>query len=251
MQFANLDMIAKRILLERGLPIHYYIEVIFHCASAVRWLNQDTLKMINVANIPVNDYYAIDLPSDFQDDIGLYYSAGATLQQLPKRYDLNPLRVNNVDTGEFEPQVNPTRDQNGELTFGFDGAAFWFWNISDYGEPTGRFFGASGGTTSGYRVFKERRQIQLADRSDADSVILVYISNGRSADNATTIDWAAFRAISTYTDWQMSANATDDRSPEARTWWNARRHLRANLSDLTKTDILNIVRNSYKATIKN
>lgn len=251
MQFVTLDQIARRILIERGLSIHWYTEMLFHCATAIRELNKDSLKIINAANLPISSYYTLDLPTDFTDDLAVCIPVGGELQRLPKNDAISPLRVYDTTTSQFVPQTTAQTDQDGETVFGYDGAAFWFWNISDYGEPTGRFFGAGGGTNAGYKVIKERRQIQLTDAMGSDSAVLLYIPNGQSADNATRVDWLAFRAIQTWAQWQASPNRDNEQSPEARTWWNARRHYRANVNDLTKVDILNIVRKSFTAAIKN
>lgn len=251
MQFATLDIITRRSLLEKGLPIHYYLEYLVHGASAIRELSKDTLKIINAANLPLNTtYYTVDLPSDFVDDIAVCLPVDGLLQDIPKQPALSPLRIHDATTGAFvqNTTVETTDDQT---FFGFPGAWNWYWNVNDYGEPTGRFFGAGGGSSAGYKVIKERRQIQFTGNVDGQSIVLLYISNGQSADNATQVDWLAFRAIQAYTNWMSSPNASIKDSPEGSTYYNEKRLLRSNLSDLTTTDIKNIVRGAYRATIKN
>lgn len=250
MQFANLDMTTRRTLLERGLPIHYYAEVLYHQAAALRELNKDTLQLINTKTIPLNTYAAGDLPDDFVDDIGVFVPIGNLLHPIPKRQNITPLR--SVDSeGNFVPFTDTTTTQDVSM-YGINPTWIWYWNISDYGEPTGRYFGAGGGNhRDGYQIFKERRQIQFTESTVTDSAVLMYISNGQSIDNATQIDWAAFRAIQTYSDWQMSKNAMFKDSGEARTFYNERRLLRAALNDLTAVDIKNILRSNFRATIKN
>lgn len=250
MQFANLDMVVRRTLLERNLPIHFYSEILFHQSSAIRELNKDSLKIINTVNLPVNSYFAIDLPDDFQDDVAVCMPIGNLLQPIPKNNAITPLRVHDT-SGNFVPYTDFAL-KNGESFLGFPISWSWFWNVSDWGEPTGRFFGSNGGAKkNGYAVFKERGQIQLNETFTAESAILLYVSNGQSIDNATRVDWNAFKSIQAYSDWQRSPNAAIDRSPEAMTWWNARRHFRANSDDLTTTDIRQIVHKSYTATMKN
>ena len=65
------------------------------------------------------------------------------------------------------------------------------------------------------------------------------------------IDFRAFAAIQSYIDWKSSPNASFKDSGEARTYFNNKRLLRANMDDLTTTDIVNILRSAYTATIKN
>lgn len=255
MQLATLDQIIRRTLLEKGLPIHYYSELMYHQSSAIRELSKDTLQIVNSANLPIDDYGAIDLPQDFVDDIGVSLPFGGILQMpIPKKNSITPIRIHSAETGAFVPyptnNVN-TNNLQANTIYGYNPGAFWFWNINDWGEPTGRYFGANGGATNGYKVIRERRQIQLIGLPDTLSVVLLYISNGQSIDNATQIDWRAMKAIQSYSDWQRSPRAAMKDSPEAATWYNERRLCRASMDDITITDIVNTIREKYTAAIKN
>jgi len=251
MLLTNLDIIVKRWLLEKGLPIHYYIEALFHSSTALRELSFDTLKIINTSNLPVNSYGAVDLPADFKDDIAVCVDYGGVLGELPKQNWINPLRLHDATSGSFEPSSTNITSQLDTVNFGQSNTWSWFWNISDYGEPTGRFFGAKGGTSQGYKVIKERRQIQLTENFAGGNIVLLYISDGQSADNATQIDSYAISCIQSYIDWKRSPMAAMKDSPEASTFYNERRLLRARLDDMTIVDIKNTLHNSYKSTIKN
>lgn len=251
--YANVDMIVRRNLLEKGLPIHYYLEQLTHITGGLRELTKDTLRVINAANLPLNDYNAVDLPSDFDDDVALCIPAGGFLQEIPKSINLNPLRLHSSSTGAFIPYTSNTNTASPEnsLFLGFPLVWSWFWNISSYGEPTGRFFGAQGGARlNTYQVFKERNQIQLPPSFTSQNVILLYIGNGQSMDNATQIDWKAFRCLQTYADWMSSPYREDKDSPPARTFYNENRLLKDVLDPITKTDIVNIYRNAYRGSIK-
>ncbi len=254
MTFSNLDSMVRRALLENNLPIHYYCEFMFHMASGIRVLSNDSLQIINTANLPVGEYGEVKLPSDFVDDIELSFPWGGVLQPIPKRTDINPLRVHSPTTGLFTPQptgfvLEGVVDFVG--TYGVFGALNWFWNVNDFGEPTGRMFGAPGGVQYGYQVFKERRQIQLVGVGvAATNVILQYTGNGQSVDNATQIDWRAYDTIRAFSEWKKSPNANNEFSPEGRAFYNQKRLLHARIDPLTPETIKNIFRNSYRASIK-
>jgi hypothetical protein len=252
MQLLTLDIICRRWLLEKGLPVHYYLEALLHGSAAIRELAKDTLKIVNTKNLPVNSYGAMDLPDDFKDDVGVFFDMGSTLKPIPHKETLNPIRRYNETTSQFEVPMIETNGTtfNGVNFFGSSNF-LWFWNINEYGEPTGRYFGAGGGTTLGYKVILERRQIQLSAGFENGNMILQYVSNGQGVDNATQIEWDAFRAIQSYIDWQRSPNAAFKDSPEARTYYNEKRLLRSNLNEMNITDIRNVLHNSYMATIKN
>ena len=126
----------------------------------------------------------------------------------------------------------------------------FFYNSSDLGEPTGGYYGEGGGSSTTYQAFPERREIQLAGPVGR-FIVLKYISDGNRADNATEVDTRAARAIHTFVDWQSSPNAKYKDSPEARTFYNEERLLRAALNDLTITDIRDTLHKAYRGGIKN
>jgi len=60
----------------------------------------------------------------------------------------------------------------------------------------------------------------------------------------------ALKTIEAYQDWKTSANYANKDAPEARTYYNERRHLISRVDDLTPTDIRQIVHRAYTAAIK-
>ena len=251
MVFSTLDIITRRWLLERGLPIHFYAEGLYHSATCIQLLTQDTLQVINAANLLVNDYGAIDLPDDFDEDLSVCVPVGDSLSALPKQDRLSPLRIHDTTTGDFTPYPNQTIT-NGlpNVFFGFPNQWSYFWNVNDLGEPVGRRFGAHGGTSEGYQVFKQRRQIQLTSSFIGTSVVLLYISDGQSVDNASQVDTKAIQCVKSFIDWKRSPNAAIKDSMEAGTYYNEKRRLRTLLNPTTKVDILNVLRESYTAGLK-
>lgn len=251
MEWCNLDMISRRSLLEKGLPLHYYLEYLLHQSAAIRELTKDTLQIVNTVSLAINSYGAADLPGDFVDEVAVSLPIGQHLSEIPKDNTLNPLRV--IDSaGAFTTYADTELLDNPQTVFGWAPVGWgWYWAINDFGEPTGRFFGLHGGVSYGYQIFRERRQIQFSESLiGAGNIVLMYVSNGQHVDNATQVDWRAHAAIQAYSDWKSSPNAAIKDSPEASTFYNEKRLLRANMSDLTITDIKQILRKNYRASIK-
>jgi hypothetical protein len=260
MILATLDTITRRGLLEAGLPIHYYLEYMIHGSTCLRELSFDTLKIINTVQLPVNDYGAVDLPDDFVDEVSVGFFGGGTLQPLPHQNSISPLRLHDPTTGQYTSPQLPTNgvipgnvnnvNSGNDLFLGGLGI-FWFWNVSDFGEPTGRFFGATGGTSIGYKVIRERRQIQMSNGYERKSVVLQYISDGQSIDSATQIDTQAIQTIRAWQEWKRSPTANNEYSAEAMSFWNRKKNLRARLSGMSLVDVKNALRNGYTAAVKN
>lgn len=247
----SLDVITRRWLLESGFPIHYYMEGMFHSATCLRELNFDVLKIVNAANLVPDATGSIVLPDDFVEDIAVTLPLSQQLRPLPKQDWITPLRIHDATTGQFATYS----DQNTSVISNFCGwpfvGAMWFWNFNSFGEPTGGFYGAQGGTNSGYQVFKNQRRIQLSEDLIGSSVVLLYVGDGSSIDNATQIDPQAWMTINTFIEWKRSPNRNNKDSAEGRNFYNERRKLVARLDDLTPTDIRNIAHQAYTATIKN
>lgn len=243
MKFTNLDIIARRWCLEKGLPIHYYLEALVHASTALRELAFDTIGIINTVRLPLNDYAAVDTPSDFVDEVAVSLSVGNYLLPVSKNNNITPLRNKNSD-GAFT-----TYGEDGTVTFDQNG--LWFWNTNDWGENTGRMYGGSGATQSGYKVFPERRQIQFTEGFPSASVVLMYISDGQNMDAATMIDVRAQMTIQAFMSWKRSPNADNNRSPEAANYYNEKRLLKQKLNDLTINDVKDIMRRNFHASIKN
>lgn len=251
MLFASLDEITKRSLLDNGLPIHFYLEHLSHAAACIRELSFECgVVPVRTVELPVNSYFAVDLPDDFVDDIGIFIPAGQSMIPVPKKNSLTPLRIKD-SSGNYTTHSQAAMADTITGLFVNPGW-LWFWNVNSFGEPTGRMFGGNGGATlNGYKVVKERRQIQLTETFTSDYVILQYCSDGQSTDNAANVDVSAFATIQAYIGWKTSPNRNIKDAPEARTYYNEKRLLRARLNSLTITDIKQVLYNAYSATIKN
>jgi hypothetical protein len=247
MMYTSLDQIVRRSLLERNKPIHFYVEYLLHAAACLRELTLDSLRIVNVKEIPFNSHGAIQLPDDFVKEVSLSLRTGTYLKGIPYRDDINPL-LRIAEDGEYERPHRP-HYENAYPFLGYSGQWAWLWNVNDYGEGLGRMFGISGGDNRGYKVIPERNEIQVVAPC-ADSAVLTYISDGQNADSATRVPVEAFAAIQSYCDWKLSPYRAIINSQEANTWINNRRLLRARLSTLTTEDIINIFYQNYYASVK-
>jgi len=252
MTTTTLDEISNRWLLEHGYPKHYYIDCLLQSATCLRELNFDTLKIVNTRNLPLDNTASCELPDDFVEDVLVGIPFGQGIINLPKQEWITSLRLHDATTGQFVPyQGNSNFNINVDLAnFPLVGWTF-FWNVNDYGEPTGKFYGQHGGIVSGYKILKQQRRIQFSEDFINSNFILMYIGDGTSIDNATQIDPQAFMTIDAFISWKKSPNRENKDSPEGRNFYNQRRLLVARLSDLDIDTLKNIIRQNFHASIKN
>jgi hypothetical protein len=214
-------------------------------------LTFDTLKIINTKLLTVNSYFASDLPSDFNDEVLVGVPAGGRIQPVPQLDTISPIRNVDADFNYVSYQSTASSSEDASGGFGFIPGAMWFWNMNEWGEPTGRYFGAGGGAKqNGYQIFRERNQIQLTETFTSPIVVLKYISDGQNIDNATEIDTKAFATINAFIVWKTSPNRDNHFSPEGVAFNKQKRLLRARLNDMDKATLVNILRDSYRATSK-
>lgn len=251
MQLTTVDSIARRSLLEQGLPIHYYFEKLLHICSGLRELHIDTLQVVNTIQIGFDENGSAMLPDDFTDDVGVSLNGGS-LQMLPHQDYISPIRVHNATTGAFESQNSNLTENttDGSFLFGF-ATGTWFWNVDSYGEFTGSFYGANGGTTRGYKVIREQRRIQMSSGFENGSAVFIYISDGQSIDNASQIDIKAIKCLQNYEAWKTSSNRGNEFSPEGRAFYSSKKQLRARMNPMTVVDVRQIILRAYTATAKN
>lgn len=250
MRFNTLDQIVRNVLLSKRLSLHFYVEFLTHAANCLRELTIDTLQVINTIELIPNSYYAIDLPCDFVDDLSLGIPVGQYVKPIAKRDNIN--RLANTNTlGQKIPYGNPAITDGTTGFFGFWPGWTWYWNIDDFGESTGRLYGAGTISRNGYELIRERNQIQLTETFIGCKVVLQYISDGQCIDNATQITPMAFSCISAYINWKRGPNADIDRSPEGIAWVNARKVLRARMDDLDIPSLKQILHSNYRGSPKN
>lgn len=249
MTYTSLDKIVRSVLIQKRLPLHYYLEFLKHAADALRELSFDSLMIINSVELTVDHTgYLADLPCDYVDWTKVGIKQGQFVQPVTQRDSINRLHNYNT-TGD----VINFGDQNSvNMDFPFWPGYWMFQNIDDLGENLGRLYGYNTGIANdGFKIIPERGQIQLTESFNESTIVLEYISNGQTSDNATQIDPYAQSAIEAYVNWKRSPNADIDRSPEGMSFYNRRRQLRSRMNGVTPWDIRQILYHNYKASIHN
>lgn len=249
MRFTTIDKIVRGVLIQKRQPLHYYLEYAKHALDCLRELTFDSLRVVNTTELTINEdgYYA-DLPCDYVDWTKIGVKIGQFVQPITERDSINRLHNYNSQ-GEIINYGDPSR---AILDFPFWPGYWMFQNIDDLGENIGRLYGYNTGiSNSSFKIIPERGQIQFTESIETNIIVLEYISDGQTSDNATQVDPYAESCIESYISWKTSPNGDIDRSPEARTYVNARRIFRARKDELTLVQIRQILYANYKMSQKN
>src|SRR5882757_6471794 len=198
MNWTSLDNIARSLLLQKGLPLHWYVQFLKYCADAYRELCFDSMRAINTVVLPISQIdFAANLPCDYVDWIKVGVPQGQLVQPLVQRPSINRLT-------NYTAQGQATTYGNGQtvnMDFPFWPGYWMFQNIDDLGENVGRLYGYNTGFTNNFfKVIPERGQIQFAETLQQTEAVLEYISSGQTVSNATKIDPQAQAVMEAYAD---------------------------------------------------
>lgn len=257
----SLDKIVKNILLKRGYPVQYYLQMLIFCKDALREIAFDlSILPVRYKCIPVDsDTFTADLPSDFVDRVRVSVRAGQYI--VPLVEDLNLQTIPNYDSNfDVQPYSDgvqvPDAQTNGNYAYysnnGYAAPYWWLVNWNSWGENIGRQFGGIVGYNDTYKINKLDNNIKVNENLGAEEIVLEYISNGMDADSATHIDAYAQMAIEKFCMWQFKEHNRTYSEGEAqvalRDYRDELALLRARLNPLTLDDLKRIVDRSRSAT---
>jgi len=247
MTFTSLDTIVRSVLLQKALPVHYYVQFLKYSADCYRELAYDSLRAINTVELPIDARMkASNLPCDYIDWVEVGIPVGQFIRPLVQRDTINPLTKY---TAQGQPTTygipNPVIQE-----FFFWPGYWWYSNIDDLGENLGRMFGGTSQFQSNsFKIIRERGQIQFDEALAANVCILQYISNGQAMDNVTRIDPLAQACIEAYMDWKYKSHSkrfSPGEAEQAFTHYKIElRRFRARKDELTLPDIRQAIFKSY------
>jgi len=238
MKFVSLDHIAKSVINQKGYTMHWYFEYLKHGADCLRELHFDVLRNVRAKKIPVNSYKSIPLPCDYVDWVKVGIGNGQMITPLVQHTGIN--RLTKIDDSGNKTLYGTT----GTDWLGYWGnACNWYFNTNDYGEFLGGYYNyRQSAAADGFRVLRDRSEIQLSELLMADFIILEYISNGAESDAATMVDPYAQAAIEAYIHWKSNKQVMNNWfSPEGQMYKRQVEILRARKNDLSVDDIKRII----------
>lgn len=251
MQWQTLDSIVRSVLLQRGYPIHWYIDFLKYGADAVRELHFDSLKQVNSVKLPVNSYKAITLPCDYVDWVKVGIAAGQYIHPLAQ----GPInRLNNFDSSGSKIPYDDTLPDGSYADV--QGTVAYINGFTALGEHVGGVYNHNPGRAMGAFIeLRERNEIQLDSDFPYDYAILQYISDGNGSDAATYVDPYAQAAIEAYIMWKMKQHNRQYGAGEVqeaeRQFAIQQRILRARRNQLSTYDVIRAFRLGYSGTYKN
>lgn len=253
MQYSTVDRIVKGVLLNKGYPMHWYLQCLVSARDCLLELHLDDLQVVNTVELTVvKDGMYATLPNDYVDYTLVGVKVGQKIRPLVEVNNLN--RLHNYDSSGNIVNYATTETVSNEIIYTYPYGIFWGTTlIDDYGENIGRLYGwGAGNETDTFEIIPERCQIQLNENSCFDKIVLQYISNGMNCDAATQVDVYAERTIKDYIMWDLKRHNRNYSRPDCQyeesLYIKSRKILRARKDEITVTLMKRILQRNYTAS---
>lgn len=253
MKLYTLDNIVRSALMDKGYPLHFYLQFLQYGVDCVRQLNFDTLGNIKSVRLPVNSYKAVTIPCDYVDYVRVGIQLGQYVEPMAeKKESFN--RLNNFDSLGNKINYGDIEASNGLIPNNWEG--YWYTNyINDKGEHLGRIFNNQPGFRNSFVVLRERDEIQLDNGFTGTEIVLDYVSDGLTTDSTNAIHPYAIDAIKAFIFWKSKEHGRQynlgERSVAKDEYYNQLRVLRGRLNNMTVNDIKRSLAKGYGPVIKN
>ena len=247
MTYTSLNHIVQSYINRKGYTKHWYFQSLKHASDCLREMHFDGMLTVRPKKIPVNAHNGVPLPCDFVELLKLGIAVGQLVRPLVPHSGINRLNAFD-DSGEITTYTDSTSVSDLPVW----GMGYVDIVSNDYGEHTGRMFGyKDAGLEDGYKLVREREEIQLSEKIVTDYVIMEYIGNGSHSDSATKVDALAQAPIEAYIDWQNDRlQAGNITSPKAMLFFGQMNKFRARKNPLTADAVKRIFNRSKSAAPK-
>lgn len=255
----SVDRCAKSVLLELGLPIHYYMKVAQAGIRCVRDLRIGTLPFVASVLLPIDEFNEATIPLDMIDWIRVGYRVQKRIVPLGNNQNYNRLPNEGLDENGDTVQVPYSESNNygiglqpslNNLVFGQ--------GMNNYAEATGGMYGlGEPDRIDNFKFIPERGRIAvgtIAQRIEGE-IYLEYVAYDQTK-YYSGIPIIAEPYIEQYMKYSLAKYDRNnyrvaDINLEERKLYAEKKKLRSRtLPNLNKEDLLRTFRKSYKQSVK-
>jgi len=236
--YTDIDSIVRNVLLQRSLPMHFYVRLLSFALDALKELEMDLVPKIKSVELTVDGFSRVKLPCDYVDWVRIGTGNGQYLSNMGvnrtynrlRNHDANGLQIPYGQAGTTVPYLYPHIDGH----YG-----------NGWHEQLGGLFGVGTGTQADeFMVLPEHDCIQLSVKYAAgEKITLDYVWFDRASAEAKVHKYAE-AAVQAFAEWKYvshlpRANHYDKQAAE-RNWDNQVRILSARMNDLNAEQIARI-----------
>lgn len=237
MKTYTLDNIVRSALLDKGYPMHWYLQFLKYGIDGLRMLNFDVLQNVKSVRLPVNSYKAATLPCDFVDYIKVGDEIGQYISPWGEKDSFN--RLNKFDAN------------GNKISYGDIEAT----NVNDLSEHLGRMFNNFSSFRNSFQIVRERNEIQLDTSYTGTEITMDYLTDGLTSDASSAIHPYAIDSITSYIFWKMKEHARQynmsERAMAKDEFYNQLRVLKGRMNAMDVNQIRRSLAGGYGPVIRN
>lgn len=241
----KIDSIIRQVLLEKGLPVHFYIRLLSWGLDCLKELELDHIGTVKTAELTVDEFARIKLPCDYVDWVRVGQVEGQNV--LPMGETRSFARQLKTVDGTYVPYTDSEQ------------TASYFWSsyyVQDWldknGEFRGRGFGGNGTRTDTFMVLDDVMQLNN-NYAAGDVIVLDYISYD-PLNASSYVHKYAEGAIRTYMEYKYLCSLPKsnpyDKNMAMKMYENEHRKLVARISPMDIEEIGRIKHRHFKQTAK-
>jgi len=237
---------------------HKILTYINWAKAGWRGLQEEVMKEVKTVKLPMNSYYAIDLPEDCVDwtKVGIQYGDKVLILGIA---DDIALLHDETDCGEAIPNIHMASID--DVTNGINIEAYVPFYFSNY-YGSAPLNGVVGGELSGvytglpykgfFRENKEKRQLQFSSNVKNKEIYFEYISDGSICNGSTKVAPVAFDYLVQYVHYERIKHKPDiadshKNRTQSDLWYEFQKVKRLT-AGITMKDIVNGVHAGYRLT---
>lgn len=246
----TIDSIVRAYLVNKQLPIHYYMQALHYAMKCVKELQLHVLQDVKAVRLTVDNFGEVSIPTDFIDWVRMGVEVNNKIRNFTKNDKINLL----VKTDSEDNRIAYT-DDAGTVVYppSYEGL-FWTNYISDYGESYGKFWGMRDlNRGDEFKVIPDRGKIAVgSDAPAGSSLYLEYLYYNVTSATSTVTPYAE-ETIENYIAWQFakwSNNKLGEQDRLKNEFSISKRKLRASMHEVTYDGFLKVLRRSYKQSAK-
>ena len=235
----TVDTIVREALADKQLPVHYYAQFLHY---AIDWMGTEydleTKGAVTTVELTVSEDFNADLPEDYVDWIRVGQNRGRYIVPMPTRYTL-------LDNGES------VTVQENDTVIPFDGY-YWANFVNEYAEHLGKLYGAVTDGGDHFNIVGDKIVFGHAFVA-GQKVYLQYLSSSSTLTTSLVHPYFS-RTLKKFihwqfTEWDRRENLTTKRRSRQE-YFHEYRNSRARHFQMSKEDIVNIIRRNTRQSVK-
>lgn len=246
MKSDTIDGIVREVLLDAGLPLHFYLRHLNWLLRGLKEFTSDLSLSKKSVELDVTTYNSIILPTDYVDRVSVSAKYGDRLLKLAYDSSLN-ISYNTDDQGNKIPHPETNSERLG-LSILTNSSGLTYSDSNTNEGFKGGYFAHVPEQGMTYKIDEVNNEIRLGNNVKVSKILLEYVTQGVSSVSVNTVVPQASDALRNWAHYQRVLNGPypqSEKERRKRIYEVSADTLRKRRSNLDYATILRSLRQSF------